>query len=104
MAVAGQTTISVDSAVVPTYLTASATLDFPSIAAGTCSSDLTFSLPGANPGDAVAAGWPAGMEAGLSGTMRISAASVVSVRLCADTTGAVNPAGATFTATVVRGF
>ncbi len=101
---AGQTTISVDSAVVPTYLTASSSLDFPSIAAGTCSADLTFSLPGANAGDAVAPGWPAGIEAGLSGAMRISASGVVSVRLCADSTGAVNPAAATFTATVVRGF
>jgi hypothetical protein len=61
-------------------------------------------LPGANPGDAVAIGWPAGLQAGLNGTMRISAASVVSVRLCADTTGAATPASATYTATVVRGF
>ena len=101
---AGQTTISVDSAVVPTYLTASATLDFPSIAAGACTADLTFSLPGANAGDAVAPGWPAGLEAGLSGTMRISATGVVSVRLCASTTAAVDPAAATFTATLIRGF
>jgi hypothetical protein len=101
---AGQTTLSVDSAVVPTYLTAAATLDFPSIAAGTCAADLTFSLPGANAGDAVAPGWPAALEAGLSGSMRISAAGVVAVRLCADMTGAVNPAPNTFTATVLRGF
>ncbi len=101
---AGQTTIAVDGAVVPTYLSASATLDFPMIAAGACAADLTFSLPGANAGDAVAPGWPAALPAGLSGTMRISAAGVVSVRLCADTTGAVNPVAATFTATVVRGF
>jgi hypothetical protein len=104
VAAAGQTTVSVDSAVVPTYLTASVTLGFPPIPAATCSSDLTFSLPGANPGDAVAPGWPAGLAAGLSGNMRISAAGVVSVRLCADSTGAVSPASATFTATVVRGF
>jgi hypothetical protein len=104
VAAAGQTTISVDSGVVPTYLTASATLDFPSIPAGTCSSDLTFALTGANPGDGLAIGWPPAMEPGLSGTMRVSATGVVSVRLCADTTGAVNPAAALFTATVVRGF
>ena len=101
---AGQTTISVDSAVVPTYLTGSATLGFPPIPAATCSSDLTFSLLGANPGDAVAPGWPAGLAPGLNGNMRISAAGVVSVRLCADSAGAVTPASATFTATVVRGF
>jgi hypothetical protein len=101
---AGQTTVSVDSAVVPTYLTASATLGFPPIPAATCSSDLTFSLLGANPGDAVAPGWPAALAPGLSGNMRISAAGVVSVRLCADSTGPVSPASATFTATVLRGF
>jgi hypothetical protein len=104
VAAAGQTTLSVDSAVVPTYLTASATIDFPSIPAGTCSADLTFTLTGANPGDGLAVGWPPAMEPGLSGTMRVSATGVVSVRLCADTTGAVNPAAALFTATVVRGF
>lgn len=104
VAAAGQTTISVDSAVVPTFLTASATLAFPLIPAGTCSADLTLSLPGANPGDAVATGWPSALAAGLSGTMRVSAANLVSVRLCADTTGAVSPASATFTVTVVRSF
>ncbi len=104
VAAAGQTTVSVDSAVVPTYLTASATLGFPPIPAATCSSDLTFSLLGANPGDPVAPGWPAGLAPGLTGNMRISAAGVVSVRLCADSTGAVSPASAIFTATVVRGF
>jgi hypothetical protein len=101
---AGQTTVSVDSAVVPTYLIGSATLAFPEIPAATCSSDLTFSLAGANPGDAVAPGWPAALAPGLNGNMRISAAGVVSVRLCADSTGAVSPASATYTATVVRGF
>jgi len=104
VAAAGQTTVSVDSAVVPTYLTGSATLSFPQIPAATCSSDLTFSLAGANPGDAVAPGWPAALAPGLSGNMRISATGVVSVRLCADSTGAVSPAGGIFTATVVRGF
>ncbi len=101
---AGQTTISVDSAVVPTYLTASATLSFPTIAAGSCSADVTFSLPGASPGDALAPGWPAALPAHLNGAMRVSAASVVAVRLCADSTGAVSPPAASFTATVVRGF
>jgi hypothetical protein len=104
VAAAGETTISIDSAVVPTFLTASTNLAFPPIAAGTCSADLTFPLLGANPGDAVAPGWPSGMQAGLSGTMRISAANVVSVRLCADSTRAVTPASAVFTATVVRSF
>ncbi len=101
---AGQTVISVDSAVVPTYLTASASLTFPTIPTGTCAADLTFALPGANPGDAVAPGWPATLPAGLSGTMRISAGGTVSVRLCADAAGAATPPAATYTATVIRGF
>ena len=61
----GQTTIAVDTAVVPTYLTGSAALDFPSIPAGACSADLTFALPGANVGNGVIPGWPGGLEAGL---------------------------------------
>ena len=101
---AGQTIISVDSAVVPTYLTASATLSFPAIPAGTCAADVTFSLPGANPGDSLAPGWPATLSPGLYGTMRVSASGIVSVRLCADSTGPITPVSATYTATVVRGF
>jgi hypothetical protein len=100
----GQTTIAVDAAVVPTYLTGSATLDFPLIPAGACSADLTFALSGANVGDGVVPGWPGGLEAGLSGLMRVSAPGIVAVRLCADSTAAVDPASANFTATIVRGY
>jgi hypothetical protein len=100
----GQTTIAVDGAVVPTYLTGSATLDFPSIPAGACSADLTFALPGANVGDGVVPGWPSGLEAGLSGLMRVSAPGIVAVRLCAGSVTAVDPASANFTATIVRGY
>ena len=100
----GQTTIAVDAAVVPTYLTASAALDFPSIPAGACSADLTFALPGANVGDGVVPGWPGGLEAGLSGLMRVSAPGMVAVRLCAGSPAAIDPASATFTATIVRGY
>lgn len=100
----GQTVVGVDPALTPMYLTSTATLDFPSIAAGRCSADLTFSLPGANPGDAVAAGWPASLEAGLSGAMRVSAAGTIAVRLCADGAGAVNPAANVFRALIVRSF
>ena len=100
----GQTTVAVDSAVVPTFLTSTATLAFPLIAAGTCSADLTFSLTGANPGDAVSPGWPSGLAPGLNGLMRVSAPGVVAVRLCADATASVHPASASFTATVVRSF
>ena len=100
----GQTTIAVDAAVVPTYLTGTAALDFPSIPAGACSADLTFALPGANVGDGVVPGWPGGLEAGLSGLMRVSAPGIVAVRLCAGSSAAVDPASANFTATIVRGY
>ncbi|MGA3095260.1 MAG: hypothetical protein ABSF25_02300 [Bryobacteraceae bacterium] len=100
----GQTTIAVDAAVVPTYLTGSATLDFPPIPPGACAADLTFTLPGANVGDGVVPGWPGGLEAGLSGLMRVNAPGIIAVRLCADSTAGVNPASATFTATIVRGY
>jgi hypothetical protein len=100
----GRTTVSVDAAVVPTYLTGSATLDFPSIANGTCSADLTLTVPGAAVNNAVAAGWPAGLNAGLVGMMRVSAANTVAVRLCNFAGSAVDPASATFVATIVRSF
>ena len=99
----GQTTIAVDAAVVPTYLTGSATLDFPSVPAGACSADQTFALP-ANVGDGVAPGWPGALEAGLNGLMRVSAPGIVAVRLCASSAAAVDPASASFTATIVRGY
>jgi hypothetical protein len=63
-----------------------------------------FSLPGASAGDSVAAGWPAGLESGLIGTMRISASNTVSVRVCNLSGAALDPAAATFRATVVRSF
>ncbi len=101
---AGQSVISIDTAVVPSYVSGTAALDFPAIAVTACSADLTFTLRGAAPGDAVAAGWPAGLEAGLTGTMRVSATNEIAVRLCNFSGGTVNPAPATFRATIVRSF
>lgn len=98
------TTVSVDSALVPMYLTASSALDFGPIATGTCAADLTLSLPGAAVGDAVAPGWPAALEAGLIGNMRVSAANTIAVRLCNFSGGTVDPAGATYRSTIVRSF
>ncbi|HWR53422.1 MAG TPA: hypothetical protein VN428_20110 [Bryobacteraceae bacterium] len=101
---AGRTTVSVDPAVVPAYATASATLNFGSIQAGGCSADLTFPLPGAVIGDSVAPGWPGALEAGLTGTMRVSASNTVAVRLCNLSGGAIDPVSAAFRATVVTSF
>jgi trimeric autotransporter adhesin len=98
----GQTTVAIDSTSVPTYLKNSVSLDFPPIAAGTCSEDLTFALPGALAGDSVATGWPSGLESGLVGTMRVGATNQIAVRLCAMGRD-IDPASAIFSATIVRG-
>ncbi len=98
-----QTVVAVDSATVPTYIAAAAVIDFTSIAPGACA-ESTVSLPGASAGDSVAPGWPAGMESGLIGMMRISASNTVAVRVCNLSGTMVDPAAATFRATVVRSF
>jgi hypothetical protein len=98
-----QTVVAVDSATVPTYLTVAAVLDFASIPSGACA-DSTLSMPGAGAGDSVAPGWPPGLESGLIGMMRISASNIVAVRVCNLSGTTVDPAAATFRATVVRSF
>lgn len=101
---AGRTTVSVDTATVPTYATSAATLDFPAIAAGTCAADLNLTVTGAVAGDTVAPGWPAALQAGLVGAMRVSAANTVAVRLCNVSGGSIDPAAASYRATIIRSF
>jgi hypothetical protein len=98
-----QTVVAVDSATVPSYLTAAAVIDFGSIAAGGCA-ESSISLPGSSAGDSVAPGWPAGLESGLMGMMRVSASNTVAVRVCNLSGSGLDPAAATFRATVVRSF
>jgi hypothetical protein len=98
-----QTVVAVDTSLVPTYLTVAAVIDFTSIASGACA-ESTLSLSGATAGDSVAPGWPAGLESGLIGMMRISGSNTVAVRVCNLSGTAVDPAAATFRATVVRSF
>ena len=97
-------TVAVDSAVVPTYVSGSATLNFPSIPTGSCTSDMVFSVPGAAPGDTVAPGWPSTLNSGLTGTMFVGAADAVYARLCNLSGVAIDPAPAVFKATIVRSF
>lgn len=97
-----QSTISVDAALIPTYLTATASLAFPAISNGACSSELTIGLTGAISGDSVAPGWPPSMPQGVLGMMRVSSSGVVAVRICNFSGSAVTPQGDTFRATVVR--
>lgn len=100
---AGVKKIGLDTATVPAFVSSTATLDFGSIAQSACS-ELTVNVPGAATGDSVAAGWPQTLEAGLAGTMFVSAQNTVTVRLCKITSGSVDPANQAFRATIVRSF
>ncbi len=80
-------------------ITATATLDFPSLAAQTCS-DLTITVTGSVVGDAVELGPPAALATGLSAIGIVTAADTVTVRLCNVTSGAIDPIAATWRATV----
>jgi hypothetical protein len=100
----GRTTVGVDTAVVPTYLTGSAVMNFPTVAQGACAADQTFTLLGAAVNDGITAGWPAAFEPGLIGIMRVSTANTIAVRVCNLSGAAVDPINATFRATIVRNF
>ena len=92
--------MSVDTTI-PRYLTGTASLDFGSITNTECAA-LTFALPGALPTDGVAPIWPAAMDAGFTGSMRVSAADTVEIRYCNLSGGPVDPAAQTFGAVVLR--
>jgi len=83
------------------FLQASATLDFPSIAAG-AEAELTVAVTGAAAGAAVFVGAPAAIEAGLSWGAYVSAADTVTIRVRNDTAAAIDPASATWTVRVTR--
>jgi hypothetical protein len=83
------------AAIEDAHLTASATLDFGSIAAQD-DLELTITVTGASVGDAVALGPPAALESGLAATGYVSAADTVTVRLVNGTAGAIDPASATW--------
>ena len=86
----------------PSYVqTASAALTFSSIADGACGSR-TISLAGANPGDAVAAAFPAGLSPGLMGNMTVSSGNTVSVLLCNYSGASWSGPSQTFAATIVK--
>lgn len=76
-------------------LSASATLDFPSIATQD-SAELTITVTGAATGDAVQLAPPSGIEADLTWCGYVSAADTVTVRVVNATAGAIDPASATW--------
>ena len=78
------------------------TLDFPSTNAQN-SSDLTITLTGAVDGDAVVLGVPnAAVNANSCYTAWVSAANTVTVRFNNYSSGAINPASATFKVTIIK--
>lgn len=79
----------------------SATSDFGSIAAQTCS-ELSITAGGATTNNPIAPSWPATLEAGLTGIMYVSAADTVKVRLCNITSGAIDPASQVFAGRVMK--
>ena len=87
--------------VVQTILSATATLDFPSIGSNGTET-LTITVTGAVAGDSVFLGCPATLEAGLIFCASVTAADTVTVRMHNSSGGSVNPASGTFRATVVR--
>jgi|SRR3990172_2335640 len=80
-------------------LTATATLDFGSTAAQT-STDLTIAVTGAAVGDPVMVGLPAAPDANSCFTAWVSAADVVTVRFNNYSSGAIDPASASYKVSV----
>ena len=58
---------------------------------------------GANPGDAVAPGWPA-LPTGVFGIMLVSGTNTITVRLCNLSGLEVTPPSASYRATIVRNY
>lgn len=80
---------------------ASAALDYPSIAAGG-SEDLTITVTGAVVGDTVSLGLPNPPPAGLTFDAFVSAADTVTIRASNITAAPIDPASQTYRATVRR--
>lgn len=99
----GITVLAVDMAVVPTFLSSSQLLSIGPVAAGGCA-EAVLPMNGAAVGDAVAAGWPAPLAGGLIGSMWVSAANQVSVRLCNISGTTVAALNNFFRATIMRSF
>jgi hypothetical protein len=83
-------------------LAGSATLDFPSIAAGAWSAALTITVTGAAAGDAHALGPPASLDDDLIPRSIVTAANTVSVWLYNSSAGPLNPTSATWKARVIK--
>lgn len=83
------------------WLSGSATLDFPSIAASSIET-LTITVTGATVGDTVFIGAPSGIETGLIWSAFVSASDTVTLRLFNTTVGAIDPVSATWKVKVIQ--
>lgn len=84
-------------------VSASSSLDFPSIPAGVCSATLTFTLTGVATTNAISRQYPTGLSLGLIPVMWVSATDTISVSLCNFTGAAVDPAAGTYVASIGGG-
>lgn len=100
LSVGGSLTIASTTPIVGAK-SATATLDFPSIAA-LASSDLTITVTGAAVNDSVMLGLPAIPAAGIVFFGFVSASNTVTIRAMNITALSVNPASATYRATVIQ--
>lgn len=89
-----------DGATIDKVLTATAALDFASVAAG-ATAELTITVTGAAANDGVVLGPPTTISAGLNWNGYVSAANTVTVRIHNTTGVAIDPASATWRATVI---
>lgn len=92
-----------DNTIMFTGLRGSATLDFPSTAAGTCEV-LTITVTGAAVGDEVLLGVPSSIDPeGVFPTARVSATNTVEVKFCnIQTITALDPASGTYKVSVLK--
>lgn len=94
-------TIGSGGSAISKVLTATASLDFGSIAAQS-SADLTVTVTGAATGDAVVMGLPASPSAGVVFNAFVSSANTVTIRATNATAAPIDPASATYRATVIQ--
>ena len=96
-------TLSIDTVTTPSFLKGQALMTGWMLVAHTCGAR-TFPLVGAALLDTLAPGWPPDLNPALSGTMLVSGAGVVSVRLCNGTANDVVVPARTFAAAILKSF
>jgi hypothetical protein len=94
-------TIGASGTPIASVISATATLDFPSISTLT-SADLTITVTGAATGDVVALGLPAAPTAGIAWNAFVSATNTVTVRAHNYTGSSIDPASAAFRVQVTK--